>query len=182
MKLVSVLLLCVFVAGTALASEKAPSFSSSARLSGSNELLLPANYHSWVVLSPSAPGIPKHTHKHVASKVFVEPTAFEHFNKTGQWPNRTVIVLEMRNPKAAKHTCALMALEAAVKDDSNLAEPWSYYGIIYDRITAQRTAAPLVTGNCEDCEHPTDFMLAMAVPTLRAVINAKPSTVSPTLF
>lgn len=183
MKIASVLLLLFSFLGSAIASEKSTSSLPTAHFS-SNELLLPANYRSWVELSPNAPGVPSHQHKHVAGKLFVEPTAFEHFSQTGQWPNKTVIVLELRAGKAAKsargRSCDVVGLEAAVKDDSQFPDAWTYYGIVYDQPKkAQRAKLPAVIGSKEE---PLDMMLAMAYPTLRAVINGKPSAMYPTLF
>jgi hypothetical protein len=143
------------------------------------ELLLPANYHEWVKLSPATAGLPQHKHKHVASQLFVEPKSFEHFRKTGQWPDHTVIVLELSSakPSTAKE---VMGLEAAVKNDAQFPETWTYYGIVYDR--PQQPARALKPEKPCDCDETLDSMLAMAFPTLRAVINAKPSTMSPTSF
>jgi hypothetical protein len=73
-----------------------------------------------------------------------------------------------------------MGLEAAVKNDSSFPDPWTYYGIVYDH--AQSSGGSLKAEKPCDCEQPLDSMLAMAFPTLRAVINAKPSSMSQTLF
>lgn len=177
MKFASVVAAFLLMCASALATEiqaAHPKFNS-------NELLLPSNYRTWVVLSPSSPGMPAHQHKHVANKLYVEPTAFEHFSKTGKWPNKTVIVLELTSKRTgAVADSSVMGLEAAVKDDADLPEAWSYYGIVFDRPQAKGALAK-AEKMC-DCEQSLDSILAMAFPTLRAVINAKPSTVSPTLF
>lgn len=147
-----------------------------------DELLLPANYRNWVIVAPDALGLPKHSHKHVASKLYVEPSSYERFAKTGAWPNKTVIVMELlTNKPAAKGECDVMGLEAAVKDEAGFPETWSYYGIVYDR----KDSAPqpvMEPASCVDCDNPQDSVLTMAFPTLRAVINAKPGRVAPTLF
>ena len=177
MKFASVFVTLLLLCAMAFSSELPPSHSKI----NNKELLLPANYHNWVTLSPAAAGIPSHRHKSVASKLFVEPTAFEHFTKTGEWPNNTVIVLELSQTKARTRTkSGVMGLEAAVKNDSGFPDPWSYYGIVYDR--SQQPSGTLKAEKPCDCDQPLDSMLAMAFPTLRAVINAKPSSVSPTLF
>ncbi len=144
-----------------------------------SELLLPATYRNWVTVSPSTPGMPNHHHSHVASKLFVEPIAFEQFAKTGKWPNKTVIVLELTSAHP-KSKGDVMGLEAAVKDDSHFPDPWTYYGIVFDH-PQEKAPAAKAQKMC-DCDQPLEPMLAMAFPTLRAVINAKPSAVSPMLF
>jgi Cytochrome P460 len=183
MKLASVFLALIAFLGSAIASEKSASNLPAARFS-STELKLPANYRSWVELSPKTPGVPRHQHKHVAGKLFVEPAAFEHFNRTGTWPNKSVIVLELRAEKPSKFangkTCDVVGLEAAVKDDTHFPDAWSYYGIVYDQPKAVNSK--LQSLSSETGEEPLHMMLAMGYPTLRAVINAKPSAMYPTLF
>jgi hypothetical protein len=169
-------MLCV----SAVASDR-PMSSKASRPSGSEELLLPANYRTWVAISSTTPGLPKHEHRHLAGKLYVEPGSWERFKKTGVWPNRTVIVLELKSGEPVpKGACEIMGLEAAVKDDSRFPDPWSYYGITYDGPPALGQVKPAV-GGCTDGSH-ADTMLTMVFPTLRAMINAKPSTVSPGLL
>jgi hypothetical protein len=179
MKVASVLLTLLLLCAVGISSEVPPSNLATGSKMSRNELLLPTNYRHWVTLSPAASGLPSHRHKHVASKLFVEPMAYEHFTKTGEWPNNTVIVLELSAAKPNAKS-EVMGLEAAVKDNTHSPDPWSYYGIIYDR--PQQPSGTLKAEKPCDCDEPLDSMLAMAFPTLRAVINAKPSSMSQTLF
>ena len=177
MKFASVVMSLVLLGSFGIASEVAPTHAKTS----SDELLLPANYRSWVKLTSSTPGLPGHRHKHVASKVYVEPAAFDHFTKTGVWPNHTVIVLEISSgPAGAKAKSDVKGLEAAVKNDGLFPDPWSYYGIVYDR--PQQPSGTLKAEAPCDCDESLDAMLAIAFPTLRAVINAKPSSMTQTLF
>ncbi len=180
MKLASVFLSLVIACGSAAAVDKP--MAGSSHFGGGDELLLPANYRNWIAMSPTTPGLPAHQHSHLAGKLYVEPSSYEQFRKTGVWPNRTVIVLELLTGKPVpKGACDVMGLEAAMKDDSRFPDPWSYYGIVYDRPT-EAGSAKLAAADCKDCNQPLDSMLAMAFPTLRAVINAKPAAMSPGLF
>ena len=173
MKFASVVLSLLLLCSVSFASE----VTTHAKVN-SDELLLPANYRDWVKLSPTTAGLPKHKHKHVASQLFVEPKSFEHFTKTGEWPDHTVIVLELTSAKSSPSK-EVMGLEAAVKNEARFPDSWSYYGIIYDR--PQFSGALRAEKQC-DCEQPLDSMLAIAFPTLRAVINAKPAAMPQTLF
>lgn len=171
-------LLALVLCTSALASERHMTRSSVAL--SNKELLLPSNYRNWVVLAPTAAGLPTQTHKNVASKLYVEPASYEQFAKTGLWPNKTVIVMELLTGKAAtKGECGVMGLEAAVKDETGFPDPWSYYGIVYSHEKAEPKMAQV---GCVDCENPMDAVLTMAFPTLRAVINAKPGHVTPSLL
>lgn len=144
------------------------------RPSSNNELLLPANYESWVAVAPSSSGFParRHDDRHLASKIFVEPAAYASFARTGVWPAKTVIVMELRSLRRHPGDCNVVGLEAAVKNESELSEPWSYYGIMYDHSSAHEVEA----SSCANCgAPPLDMRLAMYFPNLRAVIDAKPS-------
>ena len=178
MKVASLLL--ALVLGVSVFAVEKPVDRGMAGIDTGKELLLPSNYRNWVVVSPATLGVPQHKHKHVASKLYVEPSSYEQFSKTGAWPNKTVIVMELLSEKAvSKGTCDLMGLEAAVKDDSGFPDPWSYYGIVYDR---DKAPAKMIHSDCAECGVTIDSVLTMAFPTLRAVINGKPSTVGPSLL
>ena len=187
MRLSSVILTLLCACGIALGTETTNHPQTAASLQG-NELLLPSNYRSWVAVSPSAPGMPDHQHHHVASKLYVEPTAYDAFMKNGLWPNHTVIVLELRKdskkPVATKLKCNLMGLEVAMKDDSRTPDPWTYYGIIYDgKDPAAAKSEYAASGECANCgDSEMDMRLAMYLPALRAIIHAKPWMMTPTIF
>ncbi len=138
-----------------------------------DELLLPSDYRNWVTLSSSTPGVPHSRPKHFAGKIFVEPSAFNHFTRTGVWPDKTVIVLELRKATTkARKQPVVLGFEAAVKNNRAFPDPWSFYGIIFDRQGSHAGAKERSSSNSELL----DIRLAMAFPTLRAVINAEPST------
>ena len=125
-----------------------------------------------------------HDNNHLVSKLYVEPSAYATFVKSGVWPEKTTIVLELRSAKIARRTrgkCDLVGLEAAVKNHSELSDPWSYYGIVYDKDGVDE---PIPTETaCEDCPNPpVDLTLATYFPTLKAVIDAKPSAMRSNLF
>lgn len=167
MKFTSVIVALLFLCSLGSASE----VKSMHPKADSKDLLLPANYHDWVKLSPATVGMPVHQHKHLVNKFYVEPAAFEHFSKTGEWPNRTVIVMELlSSTKSKARETDVMGLEAAVKDEAQFPNSWSYYGIVFDRPQEKKA------------EESVDPVLAMAFPTLRSVINAKPSTIPSPMF
>lgn len=184
MKFTSVVLVLIVGCGLAAASEKANLNRPTSTLTNNNELLLPANYRTWVAVAPSASGMPAYRHEHVVSKVYVEPTAYEKFVKRGTWPNHTVIVLELRDQTcSAKTPCdGVIGLEVAAKNDAKLPDPWSYYGIMYDRHRHAASVAEAKDVRDDSGNPPVDMRLAMAFPTLRAVIDAKPGMMQPSAF
>ncbi len=182
MKFTSVVLAMVFACGTALATDNVNNKQSNVAPSDEKELLLPMNYRSWVALAPTTPGMPTHHHQHLVSKVYVEPSAYDGFLKTHAWPNHTVIVLELRDKATPPKTVCdgMIGLEVASKDEAHRPDPWSYYGIIYDREKAHKTEARSV---CADCANePIDMRLAMYFPALKAVIHGQPDAMQPSAF
>jgi len=183
MKITSVVMAFLFACGMAVATDT-PNVSQPT-FANNKELLLPANYRSWVALAPTTAGMPASHHREdVVRKVYVEPTAYEGFLKRGVWPNHTVIVLELRDKATPPKTICdgIIGFEVAAKDEANLAEPWSYYGILYDHDKAKPKTIE-AKKDCANCAaESTDMRLAMYFPALRAVIHAKPQTMQPSAF
>ncbi|MGZ4789308.1 MAG: cytochrome P460 family protein [Terriglobales bacterium] len=180
MRFTSVVLAITFACGAALANDKLNMQQPTAPMGNESQLLLPANYRNWVALAPTVPGMPAHRHKHLVSKVYVEPMAYESFLRKGSWPNHTLIVLELCDKATPPKTICdgMIGLEVAAKDEARLPDPWSYYGIIYDHKQPKPEAKPL----CADCGSPTDMRLAMYFLALRAVIDGNPQTMQPAAF
>jgi len=102
-----------------------------------DELKMPEDYREWVFLtsgvdmSYSATNSPDHS---VFDNVFVNPSAYREFRKTGTWPDKTVLVLEIRSAEGAAsinkrgHTQSekLTGLEVHVKDTAK--GGWTFYG------------------------------------------------------
>ncbi len=65
------------------------------------KLLLPADYREWVFLTSglgmSYADNPQPNANPLFDNVFVNPAAYQAFLKTGTWPDKTVLVLELRN-------------------------------------------------------------------------------------
>jgi cytochrome P460 len=103
-------------------------------------LLFPANYREWVYLtsgidmsySPNAMGM-DHS---MFDNVFVNPDAYKAFLQTGTWPDKTMLVLEVRvagskasiNKSGHYQTSDMMGREVHVKDESRFAGKWAFFG------------------------------------------------------
>ena len=100
-------------------------------------LMRPADYREWVFLSaglgmtyepPSANPRPP-----TFGNVFVNPSSYRSFMKTGKWPDKTIFVLEFRNSdsegsinKSGRYQTGLAAVEAEVKD-SRFPDGWAFF-------------------------------------------------------
>jgi len=95
-----------------------------------DQLKLPENYRQWVYLttgfdmSYSAGGMAMD--HHMFDNVFVNPEAYKSFTETGTWPDKTMLVLEVRkaegkgsiNQKGNFQGSEVMGLEVHVKDEA----------------------------------------------------------------
>jgi hypothetical protein len=137
----SLLLLLLFAAPQS--GQRQPTVAQAAAEDGpaytpAGELKLPEKYREWIFLtagidmSYSATLDPAHS---VFDNVFVNPSAYRSFLKTGVWPDKTVLILENRGAEGAAsinkrgHTQSanIMGLEVHVKDKSKEGG-WAFYG------------------------------------------------------
>lgn len=128
------------------------------------ELVRPADYRQWVFLNSAlgltyGPNRSRPGESPRFSNVFVNPAAWRIFEKTGQWPDGTLFILEVRDstsPAAAtdgsRTQGAKLALEAAVRDTSRFpGEGWAYFSFD-DARGLRETAKPLArTATCYAC-------------------------------
>jgi hypothetical protein len=136
------------------------------------EMALPKNYREWVFLS-SGIGM---TYASTASgnpnfeNVFVNPAAYQAFLKTGTWPDKTVLILEVRRSdskisinKDGRVQTEVAAIEAHVKDSAR--GGWAFYGF------GKADTAKLIpkTADCYSCHQQSgavDTTFVQFYPTL----------------
>lgn len=131
------------------------------------DLMLPADYRSWPFMGAGlgmtydgergtqAAGAdnPRFTH------AFVNPAAYDHFMRTGTWPDGTVFMLEFRSSqtegsinRAGRYATELTLLEAEVKD-SRFPDGWAFY--VFGRGDALASVAKPLAGDevasCVEC-------------------------------
>lgn len=136
----------------------------SPRFNDAGELLYPADYREWVYVASglgmtygpakAAEGTPPRF-----DNVFVTRDAYRHFAKTGQWPENTMFVLEVR--AADEHVSInnggrtqgkLLALEASVKDKTRFPEGgWGFYS--FDSADGLKESTPPfpASASCYSC-------------------------------
>jgi hypothetical protein len=137
------------------------------RYENGTHLVLPADYRSWPFIGAglgmtydgergtqaAGPDNPRFTH------AFVNPSAYEHFMRTGTWPDGTVFMLEFRASqtegsinRAGRFATQLTFLEAEVKD-ARFPDGWAFYAFGRgDALTP--TAQPLAgdaVAPCVEC-------------------------------
>jgi hypothetical protein len=131
------------------------------RYTNGASLIRPADYREWVFISsglgmdytptPGAKESPRF------GNVFVNPSSYREFMKTGRWPDKTTFVLEFRSStsegsinKAGRFQSQLVGLEAEVKD-SKFPDGWAFFNFGRGH-QLQESATPLpVDAGCVEC-------------------------------
>jgi len=90
------------------------------------------------------------------TNVYVNPSAYRAFMKTGQWPDQTMFILEIRASssegsinKGGHFQSNLVVIEASVKDEARFPGKWAYFDFGRDMKT--QVAALPRTERCYAC-------------------------------
>ena len=164
---------------TAAAPSTAPEYTADGKMK------LPENYREWIYLSTgldmsyTPDGMAGMDH-HMFDNVFVNPEAYKAFKATGTWPDKTMMVLEVRraqskgsiNQHGNFQTDELMGLEVHVKDEARFPGKWAFFG--FDEGKSAKmipTAAACYSCHAEHAAVDTTFV--QFYPTLLPIAKAK---------
>jgi hypothetical protein len=150
------------------------------RFTDSKELVHPQGYREWVFVGSSL-GMsyqedqPKREPKF--HNIYVKPSAYQHFQKTGAFPEGTMLVMEVATAatqssinRHGQFQDRFVGVEAAVKDSSRFPEKWAYFSFIADDGSPKKTAKAFPQSACWTChnEHgATDNVFTQFYPVLR---------------
>lgn len=194
--------LAIVAATAVLASAQARPATAPGRVSdgvaytASGQVVRPTNYREWMYLTSGlgmtyGPTQPAAGRPPLFDNVFVNPQSYKAFMSTGQWPDGTMFILELRrsvanasiNNGGFTQTDVAM-LEAAVKDSQRFADTggWKYLELGAPP-KAPESSAPLPpTASCYAC-HAThtavENTFVQFYPTLFEVAREK-GTIKPT--
>jgi hypothetical protein len=175
------------------AAEVSRGKSSGPQYTENGELKVPTDFYTWIFVGSNLgieyrePGAPESTPAKADEKadkprnfhnVYINPEAYEHFVKTGKFPEKTVLVLDMYKAEAGepkdivsdgrfpgKQTGVAVAVKDSARPDGSKTD-WAYYEFGLDKPTAK--AFP--NKACFDChlEHADiDNVWVRFYPTLR---------------
>jgi hypothetical protein len=153
------------------------------RYTAEGQLIRPLDYREWVFLSAglgmsytqAAPRADP-----LFDNVFVDRTAYRAFLDTGRWPDKTVMLLELRNSRSqesinvgGRFQSGVAALEAHVKDEARFPGKWAFF-----RFEGSQPSGKLIpqTADCYSChlEHGVvDTTFVQFYPVLLDVAKAK---------
>ncbi len=160
------------------------------QFTGANELMRPANFREWIFVTSglgmtyteAAPGAPARVPNF--TNVYVNPSSYRSFVKSGQWPDGTMFILEIRQSqsegsinKGGNYQSGLVAMEASVKDSSRFPGKWAYFNFGgRDAGMKEKVEALPTTATCYAC-HSTngavDNTFVQFYPTLLDVAREK---------
>jgi hypothetical protein len=153
------------------------------RYAADGQLKFPAEYREWVYLTSGldmsyAPKAAAATHS-VFDNVFVNPSAYRFFLKTGKWPDGSVFVLENRgaernrsiNTRGQTQSIEVMGVELHVKD-AKLKGGWGFYAF-NDRVSAKLIERPASCYSCHEQHGAVDTTFVQFYPTLIGLANEK---------
>ena len=173
---VALLPLTAFIQDDAMSS--VPQYTSDAQLK------LPENYREWIYLTS---GFDMSYNKaamtgmdhHMFANVFVNPAAYKAFQKTGTWPDKTMLVLEVRGAEGrgsinqkGNYQREIMGIEVHVKDEARFPGKWAFFGFDDDK------SAKMIptTADCYSChaQHAAvDTTFVQFYPSLLPIAKSK---------
>jgi hypothetical protein len=158
---------------------------SSPAYAANGDLLPPADYREWIYLTSGIDmsynpkdNAPDHS---MFDNVFVNPEAYRSFLATGTWPDKTVMVLEVRearskgsiNQRGHFQGTGLMGFEVHVKDEKRFAGKWAFFD--FDAPAKNGTlipsGAPCYT--CHTAHGAVDTTFVQFYPTLLPIAQQK---------
>jgi Cytochrome P460 len=153
--------------------------------SANGDLLPPRDYREWIYLTSGidmsySPKADMEDHS-VFDNVFVNAAAWRSFMATGTWPDKTVMVLEVRGAKSKGsinqrghfQDTDVMGMEVHVKDEARFPGKWAFFE--FDSLDKNGTlvpsGAPCYT--CHAAHAAVDTTFVQFYPTLLPVAKAK---------
>lgn len=178
MPAVLVLLSSAALLKSAPAPANGPEYTSDAQLK------LPENYRQWVYLTTGfdmsySAGAMAMDH-HMFDNVFVDPESYKVFTETGTWPDKTMLVLEVRkaegkgsiNQRGNFQGTERMGLEVHVKDEARFPGKWAFFGFD-DNKTAKMTPTGATCYSCHLDHGAVDTTFVQFYPTLLPIAKSK---------
>jgi hypothetical protein len=150
------------------------------------DLLPPVNYREWIYLTsgidmsyaPKTEAMQDHS---MFDNVFVDPAAHRSFLATGTWPDKTVMVLEVREARSkgsinqAGHYqgTGVMGLEVHVKDQARFPAGWAFFD--FDSLQANGKLIPRDAAcySCHAAHAAVDTTFVQFYPTLLPIAQKK---------
>jgi hypothetical protein len=157
--------------------------SSGPQYTSDGQLKRPDNYREWVYLSTGfdmsySPGA--QMDHHMFDNVFVNPEAYKSFLETGTWPDKTMLVLEVRgaegkgsiNQKGNYQGTDVMGMEVHVRDTKRFQGGWAFFGFDGEK-TGKMVPYEAACYSCHAQHAAVDTTFVQFYPTLLPIAKNK---------
>jgi len=182
MKKTTILLAAVILTSVVAFNQDAGSNSGTPEYTAKGELKLPEQYREWVYqstgmdMSYTAGGNPDH---HMFDNVFVNPAAYKKFQETGTWPDKTLLVLEVRgaertsiNQRGNSQSGEVMGIEVHIKDEAKFPGRWAFFGFDSGKV-GNLFPAGAACYTCHQAHAAVDTTFVQFYPTLLPIAKSK---------
>ena len=166
------------------AAKPAPNNSTAPVYTADGRIVFPANYREWIYLTTGLdmdynPDLAAMPGPSMFDNVFVNPEAYKAFVATGTWPDKTMLVLEVRmaaskgsiNQAGHYQTTDVMARSVHVKD-ARLPGGWAFFPLDEGKPTAQ-LPKEAVCYSCHEQHAAVDTTFVQFYPTLLEIAKKK---------
>ncbi len=167
---------CAGVAMVSAAEPAGPTYTADGKLN------FPKDYRSWVWLSSGfdmSYVAGASSDMHMFDNVFVDPKAYAAFQATGTWPDKTVLVLEVRKAeqngsinKAGRFQTSRMGAEIHIKDKARFKGGWAFFGFNGDG-PGQLLPTSAACYACHAQHAAVDTTFVQFYPTLLPIAEAR---------
>jgi len=152
-----------------------------------DKLQFPADYRQWIYLTTGFDmsyrfSLAKMGH-HMFDNVFVNREAWTEFQKTGTWPDKTMLLIEARgatdkgsiNKEGHFQSTDVMGWEVHVKDASRFGAqaPWAFFGFEDTEAPAKMISTSADCYSCHKDHGAVDNTFVQFYPTLLPLATAK---------
>lgn len=174
----------------ALAQESAAQEGSSVSYTADARLNFPGSYREWVYLTSgfdmSYSAAANGSGHHLFDNLFVNPASYRAFERSGRWPDGTVLVLELRragadnplNKQGSFQGTAVVGVEVHVRDSARFAGGWAFYSFGGTGSSSFNTAAKVIPHSadcyaCHTAHGAVDTTFVQFYPTLLPLARTK---------
>jgi hypothetical protein len=152
------------------------------------QMKLPENYREWVYLTTGfdmSYNPAMSMGHHMFDNVFVNPESYKKFKETGTWPDKTMLVLEVRgaesqasiNRRGNFQSGEVMGIEVHVKDEGKFPGKWAFFGFDNGNL-GNLFPAGAACYSCHEGHGAVDTTFVQFYPTLLPLAKNK-GTLSP---
>jgi Cytochrome P460 len=164
-------------------SQTAKTPSRSVEYTRDGQLKLPETYREWVYLTTGfdmSYNPAMQMGHHMFDNVFVNPESYKAFVETGTWPDKTLLLLEVRgakdkgsiNKKGHYQGTDVMGLEVHVKDETRFPGKWAFF-VLDDGKTGKMVPRSADCYTCHKAHAAVDTTFVQFYPTLLPIAQSR---------